>query len=258
MKESGDHAGLKLFDGSLEAKGTRETVTQRQTIPKNKAVFWILATVFTPLCFSMFFSNAYIAFWYMKTGHQGPPPMPIIQKGIMYMAGFGLWLTVGFWWLIKKNRDAFPVLFQTRSNSPGKDLMWGLLLGGFWVAVYGAIGWPSFSSMFALNSAKLKSLFTSISAGVCEEFLFRGFVILVIARAGGGFRSQLIWSSLAFGLAHIFWGPIGMLFTVALGFSFAFVTLKRGNVWSAVVAHSLLNVCVEPALFEKAMSVRAG
>lgn len=193
----------------------------------------------------------------MKTAHQGPPPMLVIQKGVMYMSGFGLWLAVGLWWFIKRKQDPFTVLFQTSSNSFGKDLRWGLLLGAFWVVVYGTIGWPSFNSMFVLNAAKMKSLFSSISAGFCEEFLFRGFVILIVARAGGKFKSQLIWSSLAFGLAHIFWGPVGMLFTIALGLSFAFITLKRGNVWSAVIAHSLLNICVEPGLIEKAMSVHA-
>ena len=79
-------------------------------------------------------------------------------------------------------------------------------------------------------------------------------MILLIARAGGGPKAQVLWSSLAFGLAHIMWGPIGMLFTVVLGASFAGVTLWRGNVWSAVTAHALLNLCIEPGLMEKAMT----
>ena len=105
--------------------------------------------------------------------------------------------------------------------------------------------------MFVLDQGKLASLPTSLSAGFCEEFLFRGFVMLLILRAGGQTKSQVLWSSLAFGVAHIMWGPVGMLFTVILGASLAVVTLWRGNVWAAVVAHTLLDICIEPSLMEK-------
>ena len=76
----------------------------------------------------------------------------------------------------------------------------------------------------------------------------------LILRAGGGSKAQVLWPSLAFGLAHIMWGPVGMLFTVALGASFAVVTLWRGNVWAAVAAHTLLDLCIEPGLMAKAMT----
>jgi membrane protease YdiL (CAAX protease family) len=76
----------------------------------------------------------------------------------------------------------------------------------------------------------------------------------LIARAGSGPKSQVLWSSLAFGVAHVMWGPVGMLFTVFLAASFAVATLWRGNVWAAVTAHTLLNLCIEPGLMEKAMA----
>lgn len=149
-------------------------------------------------------------------------------------------------------------MFATRTDHPGKDIRIGALLGVCWVAVYGAIGWRTFGTMFVFNAAKAASVPTSLSAGFCEEFLFRGFLILLIARAGGGPKAQILWSTLAFGLAHILWGPVGMLFTVALGCSFAVVTTWRGSVWSAVAAHTLLNLCIEPGLMEKAMSLGHG
>ena len=108
--------------------------------------------------------------------------------------------------------------------------------------------------MFVFDHAKLASLPASVSAGFCEEFLFRGFIIGLIARAGGGSQAQVLWSSLAFGLAHLMWGPVGMLFTVALGASSAIVTLWRGNVWAAVLAHTLLDLGSEPGLMDKAMT----
>jgi len=209
----------------------------------------------------MFAANFYIAAWYVKMGmagtpHEGSPPPQLIQRAVVATAGIGLWFTLGLWWLIKRKVYTFSTLFGTQTDSFSKDLLAGALLGAFWVAVDGLMRWPPFGEMFVLNAAKARSLFTSLSAGFCEEFLFRGFVIGTIAAAGGTKKAQLLWSSLAFGIAHVFWGPIGMLFTVALGVTFAAITLKRGNVWAAVVAHSVLNLCVEPGLFEKAMSFR--
>ncbi|MBN2211224.1 MAG: CPBP family intramembrane metalloprotease [Sedimentisphaerales bacterium] len=225
-----------------------------EPISNKKAAKWIILTVCVLLGVCMVFSNIYILFWYFKTGHRGRPPADVIQRAVMYMAVFGLWFTVGLWWLIHRRNIPFTDLFGIRTDSFLKDLAVGLLLGVFWVSIYGFIGWPPFSDMIILDSAKVRSIPASLSAGFCEEFLFRGFVILMISRTGGTRRSQIIWSSLAFGLAHIFWGPMGILFTIALGATLGIARILRGNVWPAVIAHSVLNLCIEPALMNKVMS----
>jgi membrane protease YdiL (CAAX protease family) len=230
-----------------------------ESIPKKRAIKWVAWTIFTPLAISLFAANFYIAIWYahmemIGTPHEGAPPVAVVQRGVMLTAGVGLWFTVLFWWFLHRKQTSFSELFRIRTELIWTDLGLGLLVGGLWVAVYGVLGWPAFSAMFVFNQAKIASLPASLSAGFCEEFLFRGFVMLLILRAGGRSRSQVLWSSLAFGLAHIMWGPVGMLFTVVLGASFAAVTLWRGNVWAAVAAHAFLNVCVEPGLMEKAMT----
>ena len=225
-----------------------------EAISKKKAVAWTSATVFGSLGIIVFFSNAYVAYWYVRTAHQGPPPMQVVVKGTMAMTGPGLWLTVGIWWLIHRRKAPFAELFATKTDSVLKDLLVGAALGAVWVALYGAFNVVSFAEMFVLDRAKLISLPTSVSAGFCEEFLFRGFVFLVIARAGGSGKHRIVYSSLAFGLAHVFWGPWGMLWTVVLGFTLAAVRLWRGSVWPAVAAHMVLDLCIEPALLDKAMS----
>ncbi len=229
-----------------------------ESIPKQRAIKWAILTVIIPLAVSLFAANAYIAFWFVRmatagTPHTGAPPLSVVQRGVMLTAGVGLWFTVLLWWFLHRKADSFSSLFRTSTDQMWKDIGVGLLLGGVWVAVYGLIGWPPFSAMFVLDAPKVVSIPTSLSAGFCEEFLFRGFVILLIARSGGGRKAQVLWSSLAFGLAHVFWGPVGMLFTIVLGASFAVATLWRGNVWAAVTAHTVLNLCIEPGLMEKAM-----
>jgi membrane protease YdiL (CAAX protease family) len=229
-------------------------------LSKAKAISWFIATIVTPLSLSSLCANGYIAYWYFQmeikgTPHQGSPPLDVIQRGVFYTAGIGLWLTVFIWWLIHRKKCSFSALYCLRTTSLPKDIAWGLLLGVAWILVYGLLGWPAFSSMFLLNKAKLVSIPTSLSAGFCEEFLFRGFLITLVAQAGGGKKMQILWSSIAFGLAHLLWGPIGALFTVLLGLSFATITIMRGNVWAAVTAHSILNLCIEPGLINKAMSM---
>ncbi|MCC6697850.1 MAG: CPBP family intramembrane metalloprotease [Candidatus Hydrogenedentes bacterium] len=230
-----------------------------EPIPTKRAVKWSILTVFTPLAVSLFAANFYVAAWFMRmamagTPHEGPPPFSVIQRGVLLTAGVGLWFTVFLWWFIHRKRASFGELFGTRTGSFFKDVGVGLAVGALWAGIYGAMGWPAFSSMFVFDQAKLASLPATFSAGFCEEWLFRGFVVQMILLAGGSPRSQVLWSSLAFGLAHIMWGPVGMFFTVLLGASFAGLTLWRGNVWSAVVAHTVLNLCIEPGLMEKAMS----
>lgn len=228
---------------------------------RRSTIKWTVATILTPLAGSMLCANLYVVFWYAAKAaagapHNGSPPLEVIQRGVMLTSGVGLWLTVGLWWWLNRRQDSFATLFGTRTRTWMKEIGLGLGIGIGWVAIYGLIGWPPFSAMFRLDSAKLLSVPASISAGFCEEFLFRGFLVLLLARAGKSIRTQVLWSSLAFGLAHVLWGPVGMLFTLVLGASFAVVTLWRGNVWAAVVAHTFLDLCIEPGLFEKALALQ--
>lgn len=230
-----------------------------EPISKARVVKWGICTIITPLAVGHFAASVYIAGWYMRmamagTPHDGRPPNEVIQRGVFLTAGIGLWFTLLLWWFLSRKQGSFAASFMTRTSRIWQDLALGVLAGGLWVGLYGMIGWPPFSAMFVLDHSKLWSIPGSLSAGFCEELLFRGFLVVLIGRAGGGWKAQVIWSSLAFGLAHVFWGPVGMLFTVALGASFALLTLWRGNVWAAVAAHSLLNLCIEPGLIEKAMS----
>jgi len=225
-----------------------------ERLSKKKATVWLVATVLAPLVVGMALASVYISAWYARTGHRGQLPADVLQDGLLYTAPVALWSVVGLWWVIHRRAASFGELFGLRSDSVGLDVLYGVLLGAFWVVVYGLTGWPAFSDMFVLDGGKLASIPASLSAGFCEEFLFRGFVILIIACAGGGTTARLIVSSLAFAAAHMFWGPVGMLFTLALGLSFAAVSMHRGNVWSAVIAHSVLNLCIEPALIDKALS----
>jgi membrane protease YdiL (CAAX protease family) len=97
-----------------------------------------------------------------------------------------------------------------------------------------------------------------------EEFLFRGILLALFLRVATGGRTVLgaplgapvLATSLMFGLVHGFlfgpsvgfvFDPVPILATGVLGAAFAWLTLRSGSVWPAVIAHSLLNA-TGPAL----------
>ena len=57
----------------------------------------------------------------------------------------------------------------------------------------------------------------AVTAGVCEEFLYRGFVMAALARAGLAAWGVVLLSSVLFGLAHLYQGRGGLLSTLVIG-----------------------------------------
>ncbi len=89
-------------------------------------------------------------------------------------------------------------------------------------------------------------ILVSLSAGVCEEILFRGFLIrlfhggaLAVPAAGA-----LVVSSLLFGLGHLYQGVKGVLSTAVAGLVMGLLFLLSGNLIPAIVLHALLDLQV--------------
>ncbi len=80
----------------------------------------------------------------------------------------------------------------------------------------------------------------AVTAGVCEEFLYRGFSMAALSRAGIAPWAVVAISSLLFGLAHTYQGRSGILGTMLMGFVFgvcrlAYQSLVPVMVWHAAV-----------------------
>jgi membrane protease YdiL (CAAX protease family) len=78
----------------------------------------------------------------------------------------------------------------------------------------------------------------SITAGICEEFLFRGFLQQQFARASGRVWVGVVVSAVLFGCAHGYEGIAGMLMITVYGALFSMLALRRGSLRAGMIAHA--------------------
>jgi membrane protease YdiL (CAAX protease family) len=78
----------------------------------------------------------------------------------------------------------------------------------------------------------------SISAGICEEFVFRGYLQRQFARASGKLWIGVVVSAVLFGSAHGYEGIAGMLLITAYGALFSMLAIHRGSLRAGMIAHA--------------------
>jgi membrane protease YdiL (CAAX protease family) len=86
----------------------------------------------------------------------------------------------------------------------------------------------------------------AVTAGICEETLYRGFLIAVAGALlpGLGVVELVAVSAVLFGLAHLYQGPLGVLGTGVLGGCLAVLYLGSGSLLLPACYHILLDLRV--------------
>jgi membrane protease YdiL (CAAX protease family) len=87
-------------------------------------------------------------------------------------------------------------------------------------------------------------LLVSLTAGICEEILYRGYLIRYLADAPMHYE---VWiaiaiSSLAFGLAHGYQGIGGVVGTGVLGVVMAVIFVVTGSLWLPITLHAIIDL----------------
>ncbi len=82
----------------------------------------------------------------------------------------------------------------------------------------------------------------AVTAGLCEEFLYRGFLMTVLAQMGIPGWIVVLLSSVVFGLAHLYQGWRGALATVLLGALFGMARLLLRTLVPVVLWHTTIDV----------------
>jgi hypothetical protein len=140
-------------------------------------------------------------------------------------------------------------------------------------AGYAAKRFPSVrANLIAPSFLKALALAVAVSAGFCEETIFRKWVMDGVEHAHYGIILQVVASALTFGLLHGVWGlfrgsiiaAIGAtMATGVLGAALAVVFVASHRVLApCIVSHFLINAFAEPGLVLAAvrgeMSVSSG
>ncbi len=81
----------------------------------------------------------------------------------------------------------------------------------------------------------------SITAGVCEEILYRGLLLATLVSLVGTWPAVAI-TSLIFGLGHAYQGISGIAKTGLLGLVLALFTVSSGSLYIAIVLHAVIDL----------------
>lgn len=79
----------------------------------------------------------------------------------------------------------------------------------------------------------------SITAGVCEEILYRGFLFYAFDMPA---FILILLTAIIFGFAHAYQGVQGMLSTGILGLAFAALYYFGGSLWPPILLHALIDI----------------
>ena len=135
--------------------------------------------------------------------------------------------------------------------------IWGWLLAVVFTILYCAVtimgpalkGAPLLTdwSFFRIATAVI----IGISAGICEETIFRGFVMTQAREAGMLALVQVVLSAVLFGLAHVGWGGLTGHLEIwpLIAAMLALTYLAAGrSLTPAIVAHAAIDMVIEPWL----------
>jgi uncharacterized protein len=100
----------------------------------------------------------------------------------------------------------------------------------------------SVESVLPHNARELRAFgWLSITAGVCEELLYRGYLIAY-------FTAFVDWwpaaglAAIAFALAHAYQGATGVLKTGAVGVIMGTLYLLSGSIWGPMLLHAMVDI----------------
>ena len=172
-----------------------------------------------------------------------------------------LWLMLGVVALVMRARGGrlADLGFNRRGAVAGwiaAAIVCALQSAMFIVGPIGHAPWLSDWSALRIASAVM----VAVSAGVCEETIFRGFIMTQAKQAGLPLWAQILASALLFGAAHAGWGFLeghanlpavigAMVSTAILGGMLAVAyALARRSLWPVIVAHGLIDLIAEPWL----------
>jgi membrane protease YdiL (CAAX protease family) len=88
----------------------------------------------------------------------------------------------------------------------------------------------------------LPFLALAATAGLCEEFIYRGFAMAVLARLGSPAWAVIFISSILFGLAHLYQGRGGFFSTFVIGTVFGVARMGYDSLVPVICWHGAVDL----------------
>jgi uncharacterized protein len=82
----------------------------------------------------------------------------------------------------------------------------------------------------------------SLSAGICEEIVFRGYLQRQLAAISGSTSLAILGQAIVFGIAHGYEGVGAAIRIVVYGFAFGMLAQWRGNIRAGMLAHATWDI----------------
>ena len=93
------------------------------------------------------------------------------------------------------------------------------------------------------------------TAGICEEFLDRGYALTVIASMTHSLLAGVLLSSVAFGIGHAYQGKAGMAGATVTGLLYALIFLATGSLYPCMLGHFVQDIVGAAVLSRKLFAV---
>jgi uncharacterized protein len=176
-------------------------------------------------------------------------PAGTTRVSIYLSSSLGLWLLAAITVAaVLASRYSLDLL-GVRALPVGELLGWTLgilVIGVAWVAIgsYLPVRETPLLRFMLPRTSMEKGAFVGVAltAGICEELVFRGFLIPALDAMLGSMTAAVILSSLVFGLTHAYQGFFGILRTGTLGLLLALPVVATGSVLPSMLAHFLINI----------------
>lgn len=129
------------------------------------------------------------------------------------------------------------VIARIRSNRGGVDA--GVAPARWWRKLM-----PDFSALLPVTTRE-RILWTAVavSAGICEEIVFRGWLLATLhgaLRLNG--TALIVLAAVLFGLAHAYQGITGVVLTAFAGVLFCGLYVATGSLLAPILLHILIDV----------------
>lgn len=179
--------------------------------------------------------------------------------GSHHLANYGItiaweWVLAGLaWWGLRMKKTSLREVLGVRRRGAGEFLVDAGIAGVFWIAAMVLLAVLAvFLKLLHLESAQkqISALAPSstgelalwcalsVSAGICEEFLFRGYFQQQFTRATGRVWVGALVSAILFGSAHGYEGIAGMLMITVFGGLFSLLAVRRESLRAGMIAHA--------------------